>query len=141
MACSRIPNLRLTVTYNLRYKIQPASFDTPASVLSGGSSNSFTFPVSNTSWCCLRTFLLNLILYTGTVLWLWPSGSTVIFYSNRVVYNHTRHLHRLLTILLLKNSLSCPLLTCINCTGFVIQCFCVLFNNLSCVETKNKKMA
>lgn len=147
MPC-RNPISKLTVTYNLTHKIQPASFDTPAPVPSVVPGNSFTLLLSNTSWCgcqawfwsCLRTILLNLILYTGTVLR--PSGNTVIFFgSNSFIYNHIRHLSRFMRLLtlLLKNTLSCPLLTWIDCTRFVIQCFWVLFLNLPCTETSKQE--
>jgi len=140
---SIIPISKLTVTYNLTYKIQPASFDTFAapSVVSG---QSFTLPISNTSWCgyqtwfrtWLRTVLLNLILYAGAVL------RPTVFGSNNTIYTHIRHFSRSVrrfTSLLLKNALSYPLLTWISCTWFIIQCFWVLFSNLPYTNTSKQK--
>lgn len=148
MACI-IPILKLTVTYNLTYKVQLASFDTFAtpSVVSG---QSFTLLFSNTSrcgyqtwfWTWLRNVLLNLILYTGAVLRLRTGGNTIIFGSNSTVYTHLRHLSRSVrhfTSLLLKNTLSYPFLTWIDCTWFVIRYFWVLFSDLPCIDTSKQK--
>lgn len=139
MTC-RIPILsKLTVTYNLTYIIQQASFDTLApapSVVSGCNSSSLL--LSNASWCGWQAWFytrLNLI-HTGTVLWTRDNTA-----SNGVVPNHIRHLRwftQRLTLLLLK-TLSCPFLTWISRIRFVVQCFCALFNNLPWIETSKQE--
>jgi hypothetical protein len=40
---------------------------------------------------------------------------------------------------LLRNTLSYPLLTWIDCKRFVIQCFWVLFSHLPCINTGKQK--